>query len=721
MPIVAHLSETIGLRVAGTAGQEKAAAYLEGLLRQIPGVEVEVQTASGVTLHPYRGHPCFYATKNILARIPGRESSALLLSAHYDSPPESVGAADDAAAVAVVVEMLRALATGPQLRHTIVVNLNGAEEGDLLGSPAFVDHPWIHEVRAFMNLEAAGARGKAILFQAGPGNDWLAKAYARSVPYPYGTVVGQDIFQSGLIPSDTDFRIYRDQAGLRGLDIALFQDGYAYHTSLDRIGRLEPGSVQHMGANVLALVRDLASGDLPGNVSQSPAVYYDVLGLMMLAYTPTTANVLAAIALLLAAAAAVAALRAKWLGGPQFATGTAINLAAVIAGFVLALGGALALDVLGRPHGWFATPSLAVVAFAALSLAGFVGVHALWARRGGSGEARFHTAWLSGLVGFAALLVALSWCEIGSAYLALWWTLPLALGLIGARVLPARRRVILLAACVPGALTTIQVGSLLLKMFVPVSGRMPLPIPFDPIVAALVAVPTLACALGGSAALHALERPGRSAGALGVIGVAALSALALAPPYTPERPKRVSLQHREQGEEAVVLIAGWDYPDVARALGAVPGARPSGRPFTWFPHRTFEVAATPASLPPCDLRLVSSRTDEASNSRHLVLHIDAGPATRIEINTARPVTLVLPASLNRRPPPEALSTRVFSVVAPPVEGVDIALDVAGVEPVAFTVKASYTTATPAAEGVREHLPAWTTSFAFASRIRTASY
>ena len=66
--------------------------------------------------------------------------------------------------------------------------------------------------------------GREALFQTGPGHPWLLETYARSAKYPFTTVVAQELFQAGIVPSDTDFHVFRKYGGLHGKNISYVEN-----------------------------------------------------------------------------------------------------------------------------------------------------------------------------------------------------------------------------------------------------------------------------------------------------------------------------------------------------------------------------------------------------------------------------------------------------------------------------------------------------------------
>ncbi|KAA3680836.1 uncharacterized protein DEA37_0005301 [Paragonimus westermani] len=66
-----------------------------------------------------------------------------------------------------------------------------------------------------------------LIFQAGPGasSEILLDAVSSSFERPHADVFAEELFHSGIIPSDTDFRIFRDHGLIPGLDMAYVADG----------------------------------------------------------------------------------------------------------------------------------------------------------------------------------------------------------------------------------------------------------------------------------------------------------------------------------------------------------------------------------------------------------------------------------------------------------------------------------------------------------------
>ncbi|XP_018573441.1 endoplasmic reticulum metallopeptidase 1 [Anoplophora glabripennis] len=302
----------IGPRITGGYENEVLAVeFLKGEINVIiqqanhhQYIELDLQVVSGSYNLGLLLVNSYANVQNVVVKLHGKNNAtnSILINSHFDSVPTSPGGSDDGINVVTMLEIFRKLSRSPERpTHNIIFLFNGAEETPLQAAHGFITkHKWAEECKVVVNLEACGAGGKIILFQSGPETPWIMKYYYK-VPHPYGQAAGEELFQSGVIPSDTDFRIFRDFGGLVGVDMAFYKNGYRYHTKFDDFKNIPLGSYQHVGDNALSLVQNLANAPEVSDPvpTYGKIVYFDILGLFMVSYTTLVAAILNSITVII--------------------------------------------------------------------------------------------------------------------------------------------------------------------------------------------------------------------------------------------------------------------------------------------------------------------------------------------------------------------------------------------------------------------------------------
>ncbi|RPB00747.1 hypothetical protein L873DRAFT_739343 [Choiromyces venosus 120613-1] len=205
----------------------------------------------------------YFEGTNIIVYIhgerPADELSPVLVSAHYDSVSTGYGlfllsvfnllpciellhpptipkcATDDGTAIVSILQIIKSFTRpesqgGKRLKRGLVALFNNGEEDYLNGARAFAMHPVAKLPHLFLNLEGAGAGGRATLFRS---TDVEVTKYYKKAKRPFGTIVSGDGFKAGLIRSATDYSIFVENLGMRGLDVAFYQPRSRYHTTED--------------------------------------------------------------------------------------------------------------------------------------------------------------------------------------------------------------------------------------------------------------------------------------------------------------------------------------------------------------------------------------------------------------------------------------------------------------------------------------------------------
>ncbi|MFC5820774.1 M28 family peptidase [Nonomuraea harbinensis] len=317
----------------GSAAGDAVRDHLVAELTRL-GLRPEVQTGAGA--HPFGGDMVAGVTENVIAVVPGADSTGrVVLAAHYDSTPTTPGASDDKASVAAILEIARALRAGPPLRNDLVLLLSDGEEPGLIGAEAFLRHPMARDGGVVVNLEGPGNAAPSSVYNVTPGGGALVGAFARAMPHPVG--------ESALVGAYRETGFHSDltvleENGWIGIDLGLAGGRAYYHHPRDTPAALDRAALQMQGDNALAMVRELGSADLRELRQPRDEVFLTIFGVVFRypAGLATPLAVLAALAVL--ALAAYTRLSARPRRADSSDSGTAVTVPRLVAGMVAVLG-----------------------------------------------------------------------------------------------------------------------------------------------------------------------------------------------------------------------------------------------------------------------------------------------------------------------------------------------------------------------------------------------
>lgn len=708
---------------------EVEALAAKGVLKAIPSFEIEVQRPSGALNFDLLGYTLtnhYTRLHNVIVRlswehhfkddpsyIPG-QYKALLVNSHFDSGVGSPGAMDARACNALMLELIRSLSHAENaLHHPLIFLFNGAEESLQEGSHGFISqHPWRSTIGSILNFDAGGIGGPQILFQVGSGE--YAELFASTAPRLHGSILAQELFDTGLLQGDTDYRIFRDFGDIHGLDLAWYKDGYKYHTPRDDLGFIDEGSLQHAGDNAFAYISAICSNRTRGTIwrddelahrqspeykadaskplpdllnaypSRSQIIFYDFLSLWTFYYTQSLARVLHFFMV-----AAVAGLVFSNISFRTVISSTASIFLSNVLGIFFALIVAIWMTVSGKALSWFSNQYVIAVLYIPPFIFGWLIVHYLRtgkslktlfaltkpveasngrkrhqnesARTGSPHVVSSIKSWqqlefesLNGVSILAASSLGLgTLLGIGSVYFWFWISGGALMALLATKLRknakPSKKNDNSLVPVwaylffLPGASLGFQVLIQSMAMAFPLSGRLPPDVPAElaiGVIFVLLASTPLVCV---QPLIHRFHRYRGAARILLLAIFIGIIVGSLSFPYSPYRPKRVTIQHSMR-ESPAPGHPGLDSPAVLFALcDAGPtgnlvdrlteldsrGVTPHRDVHDWdavFPLSTFLVgyslpAPAPAVRPPF-LAVLNDTWDEASQERHLVVQFD---------------------------------------------------------------------------------------------------
>jgi Peptidase family M28 len=684
----AILQDLVGNDVPHPMGSPANARVRDAIVKRLSAMGYAPELQSGFVCNDAGacGSPV-----NIVATRGGSsgDQDAVLLAAHYDSVPAGPGAADDAAAVATLLEIARIIAAQPAPRHPVVLLFSDGEETGLLGALLFVrEHRLSKRVSAAVNLDARGTSGPSLMFETGSANTWLMRLYGAAIARPVTNSLYYVVYKQ--LSNDTDFTVFK-AAGYQGFNFAFIDNVGRYHTPLDNVANVSTSSIQHQGDNALSVLSVLAkSPTLHPPIAES--VFFDGYARVLFAWPSEFALSAALLSLALLLAEAVILLRKEVVSGRQVLWGWVGILCTFATGAPMCTWLLALLNEVGKVPAldgasWISQPLPMHIAAAAIAVLAAGGTSAWLARRAG-----FWGFWVAAALFGAVLSVAGAVVIPGASFLFLLTALAAGLGALPCMVSMARFRTPAawetdFAALLPTLVFFATVLPLLRFLYMALgSSAWP--------------VSTLVLCLGTAALLPQLAAASGRA-RRGVIALAASIAIGGAlltlclPTYTAQWPERINVEYwldADTGQSH--YLARCDSMRLPATLAAVA-------PFDRVPHPRFAGSATLAFYADAP-RLALAAPQLWLTSPPTSVSLPAGAATHFELHLrsvrgAPEALLVFPASarvaqialMTSTGPVSAKLQKLRSgatlldIVGLPTAGVELSFDASGSLPVAL--------------------------------------
>ncbi len=270
-------------RAHNTEGGHRAAGHIADLFREA-GLSFALKAGSPVVrgdsylrIVPGVG---WLAVGMVEGRDPSRKDEFVIVGAHYDGfGGQFVGAMDNAAGVAVMIEAARLLAKTPPQRSLLFIAFDGGEQNNA-GAKHYADHPIVplEKTAAMINLSGFGGGMSEQLYETlyvigsefSPQLREAISKHKRSEAHlalAHLALVGRDVMRW---PGGEHFLFTLKQTPTITITNGVH---YAYHSKADTPNRINYAALEKHVAALTKVIAEIAN--FPGQIEQRNDPSYD--------------------------------------------------------------------------------------------------------------------------------------------------------------------------------------------------------------------------------------------------------------------------------------------------------------------------------------------------------------------------------------------------------------------------------------------------------------